>query len=138
MRTDASHLLAELAPIARNNANSRIRWATRMEKVLTMMNVPTTNAIGGEDQQEVGDELQALLDLVGGRLGGRRIPGDGFQVGGEEGRDRGFRSCSCEVPSVARHPHVVEGVLAAEIERLRLVGGPDRRRWHPPANRWTR
>ncbi len=34
-----------LAPSARSSADSRTRWETRIEKVLKMMNAPTTIAI---------------------------------------------------------------------------------------------
>ena len=33
------------APSARSSANSLVRWATSMEKVLEMMNVPTSSPI---------------------------------------------------------------------------------------------
>ena len=32
------------APSVRNKPNSRVRWATVIEKVLKMMNAPTTSA----------------------------------------------------------------------------------------------
>jgi len=41
------------APRARSSANSRLRWATRMEKVFTMMNPPTRTAITAKTNKNV-------------------------------------------------------------------------------------
>ncbi len=41
------------APRARSRASSRLRWATRIEKVLTMMNDPTTRAMPAKISRNV-------------------------------------------------------------------------------------
>ena len=41
---DRAHDLAREAPSVRSSPNSRVRWATVIEKVLKMMNAPTTSA----------------------------------------------------------------------------------------------
>ena len=42
-----------LAPIARSRASSRPRWATRIEKVLTMMKEPTSRAMPAKTSRKV-------------------------------------------------------------------------------------
>ena len=49
--TDRSTCL-RLAPIARSSAISRVRWATMIEKVLQMMNAPTSSAMTANTMQE--------------------------------------------------------------------------------------
>ena len=56
--------LARAAPSARSSASSRVRCATRIEKVLTMMKPPTTTAMLGEHQQEDLDHAEELADRV--------------------------------------------------------------------------
>ena len=63
------------APMARSRADSRLRWATRIENVLWMLNVATTRAIAGEGQQERLEHAEEValdvLLLLGGQLGCR-------------------------------------------------------------------
>ncbi len=42
-----------LAPMARRSASSRLRWATRIEKVLTMRNAPTVRATPAKTRRNV-------------------------------------------------------------------------------------
>ena len=42
-----------LAPIARSSASSRLRWATRIEKVLTMRKAPTVSATPAKTSRKV-------------------------------------------------------------------------------------
>ena len=42
-----------LAPIARSRASSRLRWATRIENVLTMRNAPTVSAMPAKTRRKV-------------------------------------------------------------------------------------
>ena len=65
------------APIVRSVANSRVRCATVIEKVLKMTNAPTKSAMPANVEQEVADDGRELADLVlrlfglrGSRLGG--------------------------------------------------------------------
>ena len=65
------------APIARSRASSRLRWATRIEKVLMIRKVPTTIAIAAKTSRKVlrkprtcDERLLAVLDhLVAGARG---------------------------------------------------------------------
>ena len=41
-----------LAPTARSRASSRVRWATRIEKVLEITNTPTSRAIAAEHRED--------------------------------------------------------------------------------------
>ena len=52
------------APIVRSVANSRVRWATVIEKVLKMTNAPTKSAIAAEREQEVAEDRRELAHLV--------------------------------------------------------------------------
>ena len=67
------------APSVRSRPNSRVRWATVIEKVLKMMNAPTTSGDVGEDQQERAQEAQVAFQ-VGGVL--RRLLSAGAHVDG--------------------------------------------------------
>ncbi len=62
-----------IAPIVRSMANSRMRWATVIEKVLKMTNAPTStaapaNASSGGREERV-DRVRDLVGLLLGRLG---------------------------------------------------------------------
>ncbi len=41
------------APMARNSASSRLRWATRIENVLTMRKVPTNSATAAKTSKKL-------------------------------------------------------------------------------------
>ena len=41
------------APMARSSASSRLRWATRIEKVLMMMNTPTIRETAAKTSRKV-------------------------------------------------------------------------------------
>ncbi len=43
------------APIARSSADSRVRWATRIENVLWMLNVATTRAIPANARRTISN-----------------------------------------------------------------------------------
>ena len=56
-----------LAPTARSRASSRVRCATRIEKVLEITKTPTSRAIAAEDGEDDLKELEPGLH-VGGEL----------------------------------------------------------------------
>ena len=49
-----------VAPIARSSPSSRVRWVTRIVKVLKMMNAPTTTPIAANPSKRVGEEAEEL------------------------------------------------------------------------------
>ena len=56
--TDRVTCLLE-APSARSSASSRLRWATRIEKVLTMRKAPTTSEMPAKINRKVRRKLMA-------------------------------------------------------------------------------
>ncbi len=50
-----------LAPIARNSASSRPRWARMIQKVLTMRKLATSSAMAAKTSRNVLMQLSALL-----------------------------------------------------------------------------
>ena len=61
------------APIARSSADSRVRWATRIENVLWMLNVATIEGDAGERQQDDLEEAEEVALDVGLLLGGQLV-----------------------------------------------------------------
>ena len=50
-----------LAPSARSRPSSRVRWATRIEKVLKMMKAPTSRATAAKSIRAVVRKPRALV-----------------------------------------------------------------------------
>ena len=59
------------APIARSSADSRVRWATRIENVLWMLNVATTRAMPANASRIDLEEAEEVALDVGLLLGGQ-------------------------------------------------------------------
>ena len=114
------------APSARSRASSRLRWATRIEKVLTIRNAPTTSETAGEDQQERPQE-QIASSRSAGRLVGGVVAGDGLGAVGEPSADR-VAQLGLGDAVLRGHPDVGEGVRALEEQVLRRRGVEDRER----------
>ncbi len=82
-----------LAPRARSSASSRVRWATTIVKVLTMMNPPTTSAINAKAVSAVSTVARSSAGVgrpLGRPLGGRLHDGAGAD-GGRDPRARARR-----------------------------------------------
>ena len=83
-------------PSARSSASSRVRWATTMVNVLTMMNPPTTSAINAKAVRARVDDGQ-VVGRVGRPLGrplrGRLDDGAGAD-GGRDPRAPARRGCT--------------------------------------------
>ena len=61
------------APIARSSASSRLRWATRIEKVLTIRNKPTTSAMPAKISRNVlRNEIASTRSEAASSAAGRR------------------------------------------------------------------
>ena len=75
----------EEAPSVRSIPNSRVRWATVIENVLKIRKAPTKTEMPGEDEQERGQEAEAVLDV--GRLL-RGVLGAGLRLGGPSAGSR--------------------------------------------------
>ena len=108
-----------LAPIARSRASSRLRWATRIEKVLTIRKAPTVRAMPAKTSRKVVTNDSASSIRLAARAAvaspvaawvsfGQHLGDGGEQLllAGAGGR---------------RHPHLREGVVALEEQLLRLA-----------------
>ena len=62
------------APSVRSSANSRMRWATVIEKVLKMMKAPTNSAMPANASSEGLQEAEVVADVLG-LLGGLLLAG---------------------------------------------------------------
>ena len=125
-----------LAPIARSRASSRLRWATRIEKVLTMRNAPTVSAMPAKTRRKVvtNDSASSM------RLAARAAVASPVAAWVSDGSTfaTAARSSLLAGAGCGGHPDLREGVLALEEQLLRLRGvehddaGADQRR---PAER---
>ena len=102
------------APSARSSASSRLRWATRIENVLTIRNVPTTSAIAGEDQQEGGDEARSPRAGRSAVSSAASSPVTRLDAVGQHLARRAAASSSWDTPSSAVTQIVGVDVLAVE------------------------
>ena len=106
------------APIARSSADSRVRWATRIENVLWMLNVATTSAMPAKASRNVSKKSEEVVAdvvfLLGGELGaGQRL----------ESRRAARRRCGRELllastPSLGAHDDATRSVRRAEQQLL--------------------
>ena len=89
------------APSARSSADSRLRWATRIENVLWMLNVATTSAMHGERQQDRLEHAEEVALDLGHLLVGQLGAGERLGVRRERGGDRRRAASSWLTPSSA-------------------------------------
>ena len=112
------------APSVRSVANSRVRWATVIDRVLKITNAPTSSAMPREAEQELADHAHALVDL----RGVRPSPAAALSL---TSRFSGTSGCTASTSSVGRRAgrgrdrHAVEAALAAE-QRLGGLDVPGR------------
>ena len=106
------------APIVRSSADSRVRWATRIENVLWMLNAATSNAMPAKMTRNVLNALRNSRVEVVDVLRGVGLTGDRLDAVGHHGRDaRGellLRHAVVGAHEDARHlRRVVRDVLLA-------------------------
>jgi hypothetical protein len=74
-------------PSARSIANSRVRWATVIEKALKMMKAPTKTATPPKASSAGVQEGVDRLARLGGRVGRGLLAGLDDDVGGQRGAE---------------------------------------------------
>ena len=136
------------APSVRSIANSRILWATVIEKVLKIRNAPTKTAIPAKTSS--AGKAEALLDVAGvllrRLLAGAHLDLVGGQRGGDRRRQLGGGGSSRRWHSGPVDPPrlPVSRCASASVNSTRLAppsGVPIRtRRFRPPCSRapWRR
>ena len=123
-----AHDLLARGPRVRSVANSRVRWATVIDRVLKITNAPTNSAIAAEAQQEVADRVHDDVRLAGVRR--RLLLGVlDLQARGDQRLD-GADELSGDVPSLAaieipsNWPSLPSSVWAVGRSQIAIVAPP--------------
>ena len=114
------------APIVRSSADSRVRWATRIENVLWMQNAATSIAMPGEDDEERLERVEEVVaELVRGPAWCAGVPVIASTPRGSTGSDAReqllLRDAVVGAHDDARHLTRAGDVLLGRVEREERV-----------------
>ena len=131
----AARIWPRVAPSARSIANSRVRCATVIEKVLKMMNAPTSTAAPGEREQRRGQkDADLIVDLVRGLRRRSRSPSASARLGGQAAATRAESSAG-STPRLARSTLIDETPPSRSNQRSHLPIGISSTAVVPPQRR---